>query len=344
MAITVTQLPNGVVQEYDPAWSVPAQVPMTPAPAATGILQTPVPNAAVTLRTAATTPMVQEGMNTLPARPILNRRGPTQVAWAADPVNGSVSPLVGAYSAYPHVVYAPQYLGAAGLLDVVSRAVQNNPYAQQAMMMAAAAGRQGGGVGGGAGSPGIAGVRGSNKTQAQAAGPKKSDFSTSLGVDVTPSLASVATSEGPYPDGMVLTQAPEETVLDTSYVSPIPDTDVLNRDATTGELATALSALGIAEGTGAIALARALALDETVRQFGVYGSGDPRRWAQLLTSPTGKSIFRNALGRIATTGLLPLNLILGAKSAIDYGAKQGMNLEDWNTDNLPEDFEPLNIR
>lgn len=336
MAITVTQLPNGVVQEYDPTWSVP----MTPAPAATGVLQTPVPNAAVSLRNVSAAPMVQEGVNTLPARPILNRRGPTQVAWAADPVNGSVSPLVGAYSAYPHVVYAPQYLGAAGLLDVVSRAVQNNPYAQQAMMMASAAGRQGGGMGGGAGrSAGVSGVRGSSKTQAQAAGPKKSDFSTSLGVDITPSLASVATSEGPYP-----AQMPEETVLDTSYVSPIPDTDVLNRDATTGELATALSALGIAEGTGALALARALALDETVRQFGVYGSGDPNRWKQLLTSPTGKSLFRNALGRIAAGGLLPLNLILGAQAAIDYGRNQGMNLEDWNTDNLPEDFEPLNIR
>lgn len=151
MAVISYNRPDGAIVETDPNWSVPAL------PAYTGgTAINAVPNSTMSLQQAATVPMVSEGGAVIPARPILNRRGPTQVAWGIDPVNGSVSPLVGAYSAYPHVVYAPQYLGAAGLLDVVSRAVANNPYAQQAMMMARSGGAVGGGGGGGMGG----GVRG----------------------------------------------------------------------------------------------------------------------------------------------------------------------------------------
>lgn len=167
MATTSYRRSDGAIVETNPNWSVP------PLPA----YETPVPNATVSLQQAATVPMVRQSNGTvIPARPILNRPGPTQVAWGVDPVNGSVSPLVGAYSAYPHVVYAPQYLGAAGLLDVVSRAVQNNPYAQQAMALArtgggaGGGGGMGGGVGGGAGGiPG--GPSAQVKTQQQSATP-----------------------------------------------------------------------------------------------------------------------------------------------------------------------------
>ena len=279
-------------------------------------------------------PTVNMNGQIVPAPPLYNNGQPATAAWAIDPINRSASPLVGAYSAYPHVVYAPQRIGADNLLLALSTAVANAPFTQRALELASR------GV-----VPGVSRTPGASPTPGTSTpyGRKKNTFiekaatqpkraADDLSQVGPPRPAPEQLLPNPYPDGMLLTAPPEPTILDNAQNGLVPreEVDMLNRTPTEAEVATALGALGMTEGAGITALSQALARDTAIKKYGEWAGGK-MALSKFLTTPAGRAMLGSALGRVIALGAVPLNLALAAKGFIDYGTANGMNVLDWNS-------------
>lgn len=335
--------------ETDPNWTpggyvVPASEMGAPVQS---INLAPVPQQAATLQEAAgrNVPMVRRNGAVQPAPPILNNGNPTQVAWSIDPVNGSVSPLVGAYSAYPHVVYAPERIGADRLLQTIYAGLANVPFLQQAAALQQAS------AGGRAAAP--RGTTGGTQRQTQ----RRSAPVAPRNVDETDVITYApwaGRNDGPYDDGMLLVTPEEPVVLDSAPNGHVADVDTLRSASTPVETGMAVGTGLTGAALGGEAARRVLAarkasqiimppkIIDAAMRAGVVSAEDaaaisraaPEALQQAMA--TGRSLIARyglaaARTMAAAMGNPILLLGLAAQQAIDYGVSQGMDVTDWNS-------------